>query len=292
MKKILLYFIYITCVAAFFVYYLFPSDTVKEYIAFKLKEAKPDISLTISRVKPVFPPGLKFYAANLLHRNNPVIEAEQIKAVPGWLSLFQAEKIVFFNSDACEGTIKGKAVITKPAKESAGSGIAADAELSGLRIQKISAVKNFSAHKISGILNGNISVGESGEVINATLAVSDCNIGLAKPILTIENLTFKNIDAVLSIEKKKMLQIKECTFKGTQMNGSLSGTVEMKTPSGKSILHLSGNIMPHPSLIAGIGEAAVAMFSPKKGAEESGGIPFTIGGTLEKPEIPLFSVLK
>jgi type II secretion system protein N len=290
MKKFLLYFIYITGITVFFVYYLFPSDTVKEYIAFKLKEANPDISLTVSHVKPAFPPGLKLYAANLLYRNNPVIEAEEIKAVPGWLSLFQAEKIVFFNADTCEGIIKGKARFAKPADESAGPRMSADAELSGLLIQKISALKNLSAHQISGKLDGNINVAEKGETLNANLAVSDCNIKLAKPILTLENLTFKNIDAVLVLEKKVMLQIKECKFKGVQMNGSLTGTVELKKPAGKSLLHLSGNITPHPSLIAGIGEAA-AMFSPKKGAEQAG-IPFTVGGTLEKPEIPFLLMFK
>ena len=292
MKKILLYFIYITGITAFFVYYLFPSENVNEYIAFKLKEANPDISLKISRIKPAFPLGLKFYAANLLHRNNPVIEAEQIKAVPGWLSLFQSEKLVFFTADACEGTIKIKAAVTKPAEGSAGTRTVADGELSGLRIQKISAVKNLFAHKISGILNGNITVGEKGEDVNATLAVSDCNIELAKAILKIGNLTFKNIDAVLLLEKKRMLQIKECTFKGAQLNGTLSGTVELKTPPGKSLLHLSGNIAPHPSLIASLGGTAGAAFSQKKGAEQSGGIPFTVGGTLENPEIPFFSLFK
>ena len=64
--KWLLCSIYIIVITALFIYYLFPSDAVKKYIAFNLNRANPELNITIDNIKPVFPSG---YTAPLL---NPV----------------------------------------------------------------------------------------------------------------------------------------------------------------------------------------------------------------------------
>jgi uncharacterized protein YggT (Ycf19 family) len=61
-KSRILWAIYIICAALFFFYYLFPSDAIKEYLADQIRQALPNLTVKISRVKPAFPPGLKLIA--------------------------------------------------------------------------------------------------------------------------------------------------------------------------------------------------------------------------------------
>ena len=61
MKKIrkwIAYGVYIVALAALFIYYLFPSETVKNYITARAGQVNPDIRVSILKVTPVFPPGL------------------------------------------------------------------------------------------------------------------------------------------------------------------------------------------------------------------------------------------
>ena len=46
-KKTLLYTAYIISITFFFLYYLFPSEAVKEYVAYKVSRANPGISLLV-----------------------------------------------------------------------------------------------------------------------------------------------------------------------------------------------------------------------------------------------------
>ncbi len=93
---------YIIVVTALFIYYLFPSDAVKRYIAFNLNHANPELSITIGNIKPVFPPGLRLYNVSLYHLNQLLLEAKQIKITPGLLSLFGAKTT---NSSESTGTL-------------------------------------------------------------------------------------------------------------------------------------------------------------------------------------------
>ena len=105
-KKRLLYFIYIIAIIALFIYYLFPSDAVKKYIAFNLNRANPELNITIDNIKPVFPPGLRLYNVSLYHLSDLLLEAEQIKITLGLLSLFRPKITFSFKAKAYEGILK------------------------------------------------------------------------------------------------------------------------------------------------------------------------------------------
>ncbi|MDM8523388.1 type II secretion system protein GspN [Desulfococcaceae bacterium HSG8] len=288
MKKVFLYFIYIAAVTIFFIYYLFPSEEVKNYIAFKISNANPDITVTIDNVKPVFPPGLGLYAISFFSEGQvKLIESEQMKITPGLLSLFRNKKIFSFKGKSCQGILEGKASFIK--SDTSPKIAAVTAKLSGIRINDIPAVKNLEGYKISGILDGDIIYsenGESDEIANAKLTVSDSAVafsesdskkmGLLAPLLKVGEFKFKTINADMVIDNNRKLQIKGCTIKGEQMNGDISGDIRLKAPLKKSVLNLKATIRPHPTLVATLGKAASFLF--KKGS-----FTFKISGTFEKP---------
>ena len=100
--KWLLYSIYILVATVFFIYYLFPSDKVKNYIASGFNGLNSNVNISIDHVRPAFPPGLKLYKVNFYHMDNTLLETEQIKVVPNLLSLFRSKGIFFLK----EGPMK------------------------------------------------------------------------------------------------------------------------------------------------------------------------------------------
>jgi len=86
-KTTILYTLYITGITLFFLWYLFPSDTLKGYLAYRLSQSRPDVTVTIDRLSPVLPPGIKLHEVDITHRNAVVLEVKSLKVVPGLASL-------------------------------------------------------------------------------------------------------------------------------------------------------------------------------------------------------------
>ncbi|MDM8550451.1 type II secretion system protein GspN [Desulfobacterales bacterium HSG2] len=290
MKKWLLYSIYIIAASAFFIYWLFPSDMITDYIIRKADESNPDLTITIDRVKPNFPPGLKFYDVSLSNKESPAIDAEWIKVVPKFLTLFSDQKTFSFKGRTCEGNLEGEATITE---SETGPRMTVDADLAGILMKDIHAIQDPSKYKLSGILDGKITYTRekaNEAVINAKLTASDANfevlgsvfskLGLLASLFDAGNYTFKSIDADLEIKNKKKFEIRECVLKGNQLGGNISGSVELRTPRGRSTLNLKGTIRPHPSFLAKLGSLASQFF---KGKGNENGRPFKIRGTFDNP---------
>ncbi|MCJ7830322.1 MAG: hypothetical protein MUP74_02945, partial [Desulfobacterales bacterium] len=58
-RKKALYGLYIIAAGCFFLYYLFPSEALSRFIASELKHVNPELGITIDKIYPVLPPGLR-----------------------------------------------------------------------------------------------------------------------------------------------------------------------------------------------------------------------------------------
>jgi type II secretion system protein N len=101
--KWLLYSIYVLAVVVFFIYYLFPSDKIKNYVTSGVNRFNPNINISIDHIRPAFPPGLKLYKVNFYNMDSTLLETDQIKVVPNFLSLFRSKIIFFFKGKAYSG---------------------------------------------------------------------------------------------------------------------------------------------------------------------------------------------
>jgi type II secretion system protein N len=278
-RKWLPYFLFILAVTAFFIYFLFPSDKIKNLITVHFNKTYPGINIAVDYVKPAFPPGLRLYNVNFYHTHDPLFRMEQIKIAPGLLSLFRSKIIFCFKGSAYTGILEGKGEFTKN-----GPDVMIDGKLSGIRIKKISAIKDFIGRNISGVLDGNFTYRnqkESGDNLKAELIISNGQLELLTPLFQLESLPFKTITAELAM-KNMNLQIKKCIIHGDQMDGSISGSVTLKNPPGQSYLKLSGTIKPHPLFLEELGNDLSANLLPKKIFGKNG-IHIRIYGTLDNP---------
>jgi type II secretion system protein N len=214
-----------------------------------------------------------------------MIHADWVKILPAFLTLVRPEKRFVFKGESHEGHFDGDIIVSPSSDEKNTPALVIRSELSGIQLKDISGIQDRSDSEISGILGGNITYeGKDSEgAVNAKLTLTDCEIGLAEPIFSLETLGFGTIDADLEI-KQKTIQVRQCVMTGHQVGGNFSGRINLKEPFEKSMLNLAGAIKPHPSFIANLGEGAALLLKQGSGAD---GFPFSIRGTFESPEFSL-----
>ena len=280
-KASILYTAYIIAITGVFLYYLFPSDTLKTYLAYRLSQGNPDITVTIDRVNPVLPPGINLHDVGIVHQNEALIDLDSLKIMPGVLSLFSDKSTVNFKGRVNAGTFSGRAEI---GDTSGGQEIKCDGRISGIQVQGIPALQRLPADKISGVLNGNFTYANAGpnRSLEGKLTLSQCRIELTEAVFNLKSLEFKDIDADLML-KNDTLTIKHTRAKGNQLDADLTGTIGL---TGNNALNLTVSVTPHHLLLAKIEKTLPMDFLRKKKAGKAG-IEFKIDGTLDEPGFSL-----
>ena len=285
LRKWTLYIVYTLVVTGFFFYYLFPSQAAIDYISNYLDSRYPDYMLTIAGIKPAFPPGLVFESVRIAYKGDDWAELDQFRVRPRYMSVFSARKRIIFHADAYGGEIRGTIDFEKGDKNHK---INAAADMSGIRIGDIEHIQTLSGRKIAGLLNSSINytgdTGMSGKV-GITVDISDCEVGLANPVFSINTIAFDKVDAELIVDRRQLL-LKHCNADGNQMNGKLTGVVVFRNPFGKSRLDLKGNVTPHHLLMASLKKVMPESLLPKKKPGDKG-YPLKLYGTIEKPKFSL-----
>lgn len=279
--KWLLYSIYVLAAIVFFIYYLFPSDKVKNYLASGFNNLNTEINIRIDHVSPAFPFGLKLYKVYFYHMDNTLLETEQIKVVPNLLSLFRSKIIFFFKGRAFEGTLDGKGEFIKNRPD---QNVIIEGTFSNFNIKKISAVKQFIGRNLTGILGGNFTFHNSeklGRTLEARFIISDGAIELLTPVFKLENINFSKIEAEMRMENQR-LKVKRCIINARPLDGNVSGLINLKKPFGQSYLRLLGVIKPNQEFLAELGEDLPTNLLPKEVFSKKV-VRIRIYGTLDEP---------
>jgi type II secretion system protein N len=283
-KISLLYTVYIIGITGFFLYYLFPSDTLKSYLAYRLSQANPDITVTIDRISPVIPPGLNLVDVGIVHQDMAIVDLDNLKIVPGILSLFSDKSTVNFKGRVNGGVFRGQAEIddTPGSQE-----IKGDGRMSGIQVLGIPALQRLPAGKITGVLNGNFTFANAGpdQSLEGKLTLSQCRIDLNEAVFNLKSLEFRDINADLSL-KNDTLTIKQTSARGNQLDADLTGTIALSGQTGRNALNLTVSVTPHHLLLAKI-EKTLPMDFLRKQKGGKGAISFKIDGTFDEPGFSL-----
>jgi type II secretion system protein N len=271
--------IYIICAALFFLYVLFPSEMVKAYLADRIRQTHPNLTIKMERVRPVFPPGLKLYAISVYHLGQRIAELEDLKIVPDILSLLASTTHMAFDGEGYGGNLKGGIDITG---ESPQRYVVVDADLTGIQISRIEALRSLTTHKISGNLDATLTFNNNAPAapLTGNLTLTKGRIEFSAPIMQQSALTFDTIEADLIFDGR-LLTIKRCQLDGYQLNADISGSIKLAGFSGRKILDLSGTVTPHEALLVKLGRN-VSELIERRGLENQG-IAFRISGPLDAP---------
>ena len=262
-KKQLLYGIYIIAVAVFFMYTLFPSDIVATYVTSRLNKVNPDINIDVDRVSLAFPLGLKLHDTSVYYLSTEVLKTDNLKIVPSFLSLFRSKIVFFFKGSAYEGKLEGRGEFDK---NKPGQQAVIAVKLTGMKINDIAAVKQFLGRSIAGLLEGTFTYRNSGKLdreLDAGFIISDGELEILVPILKQKSIHFAKLETNIMI-KNERVNIKRCTMTSDELNGSISGLVNLKEPLNQSRLRLSGLIKPMPEFLEKLGKDLPVNLLPKK----------------------------
>ena len=272
--------IYIICAALFFFYTLFPSDTVKEYLADQIRQVHPGLTVEIGRVKPGFPPGLKLYDVRVYHLGQTLADLENLKISPDILSLFLATTHLSFKGNGYGGTLKGRVDINK---NSANTEVMIGADLSGIQVKQLEALSAITTHKISGTLDGTLTFKTKvpHQELSGNLILTDGQIEFSPPVLNQNLLSFNTIEAELMLNNRS-LTINRCQLEGNQLDADVSGSIKFSGRSARKILDLSGTVRPHAALLAKLGKNIAQLLAGSN--LDNQGLPFKITGTMDSPK--------
>ncbi len=283
-KRFFIYFILVAAATFFFLYHLFPSDAAKKYIGLQVNKIDPGLSLAIDDIKPLLAIGFRCDGTTLYHLNDALFDAAHITITLRPLSLFNPDITLSFSTDAYEGRIAGKIDVSK---KSSDRQITINANLSSIQLKNIPGLKKLLDRSILGRLNGDMTFtgkGLSGRG-SAKLNLSDCKVALSSPLMNVDQLAFRHIDADLGFVNRR-LEIKKCIFKGQQMDGMISGTINLGNPLEKSTLSVTGIIKPHPFFLADLRKNLPPNILPRKRSGSSG-FRIRLKGTFDNPGFEL-----
>lgn len=283
-QKIIGYIAFTAVMAVVFLYLLFPKDTLRAYVQAQIQQNLPDVSVEIGQVSPTFPPGLTL--ANILCEREelPLVAAKRATIRPALLKLLGSAKVVNFDVETSEGRIDGQGIL----RTGKGGELSVEADLEEIALEEIAGLRAIPDYVISGLLSGKVDFnavpGRSGSG-NADLVVNEAKVELLNPLFGIENLSFTSIEAQMILSTRR-LQLRRCNLRGNEVDGTISGSVMLRTPMNQSRLNLSGVLHPHAEFMANLQRTVpVALLGGNNLGQR--GLPFRITGTFEKPGFSL-----
>lgn len=276
--------LYIICAALIFFYYLFPSDTVKEYMAGQIRRIHPSLTVTIGRVKLAFPPGLMLYEITVYHAGRIIGELENLKIAPNILSLFFDTTHLSFTGTSYGGRVKGGVDITD---KSPGREIMVDADLIGIQVDRLEILQTMLSHKISGNLDGTLTLKTNmpREIIAGDLTLTEGRIEFSPPVMNQNVLTFNTIDADVVLDGPSLI-INHCVVEGNDLDADIAGSITLAGRGYQKILDLSGTVQPHDALLARLSDRLVDFLSDNN--LENREFPFKIKGPMESPQYSFY----
>ncbi len=267
-------------------YYRFPSETLREYLLETADSLHPKLDISIDSISPSLLFGLKLHGTQISLDENPgkaVLTADDLTIRPKVRSLFQGRYEWDIVCSAYNGILEGHFLFEKDLFKLP---FEATAAFKGIRLNRMSALNDVIGIPIEGIFNGTVTYRGSerfpgNNTGEAAVKISDCRVELREPILTITSLDFNDISAQFVLNRQR-LTVKAIEFRGRDMNGTLSGRINLKRDILDSYLDLRGTIEPFADLVKDL--TGSPDFSKRFGKQsKQGKFSFTIRGTLQRP---------
>lgn len=281
-----LYTLYALAALIFFLYALFPEEAANRFVAQDLENRFPECRIRIERLSPTFPPGIRLHEAIVSNHSDMLIEISEARFRPDFLALLRGRTAFSFDGTAYEGSFSGQ--VEFGPEKFRGRPNAADMSLSGVRIQEMELKNLGNGAEFTAILDGSLSYhqdAKTGGSLNANLAFSDVTLmipvfGEEKEPLHFSNF---NVDAAVA---RQAITIKKGEFKGTEMDGELTGSVRLSDPLPKSRMNLSLNLFPRPEFQEKL-SSLLPMAALQNKSGNQAGFKLNLIGTLENPNVSL-----
>ena len=266
-------------------YYRFPSDSLKGYLLATADRLIPRHIVSFNEIGLTFPPGLKLMQPGLSLRETPdarLFTADSLLIRPMIGSFIKGKNEYYFACQANSGDVTGCIDFVK---NSIDSPISTSIQLKDIHIDDY-ATFPMIGRDIRGVLCGKITYsGQYQSLIygagEADLLITGGHVELLEPIANFDSIDFNDLRIKMILEKQK-INLTGVELRGELIQGTLSGSINLKTDLSRSILDLKGTLEPLAGIAKG-NTGAMTILSFLKKRMNKGKLSFVISGTLGEP---------
>ncbi len=281
------YVVYAVLVAAVLLYFLFPSEALKDYLETKAGKSGSSFDLSIGQVSPSLPFGLKLLKTQVTQNAKPrgvLFRADALSVRPAIGALLRGKWKLCFKGLAYDGVLKG---CTDFSEKSLQPPFSTSMTFRDIRMDKYDLPSLMGRH-VEGTLNGTVTYeGKNNLFIQglgeADLRLTDGRLELLQPILSLDAIEFKEVSIKMVLKDGK-INLARADLQGPNMRGTLSGIIHLKKDLSDSRLELRGTIEPFADFFKSLSGTrdTVRLFRQRL---NRGGLSFIIRGTLKEPSI-------
>lgn len=271
-------------------YYRFPSDALRDYLETALVRINPRMVLSLGKVSPSFPLGIKLVGTRLTLKEETetlLFRADSAFVSPHLWSFLKGESDYRFKCQAYGGTLKGRIHFLKSSLEAPFN---TSMTLKNIHVDKDTFLPNIIDGHLEGVLEGTIRYGAQNNLLEegvgeANLKLSDGRTDLLQSILSVESVDFKDLFIKVAL-KKKIMDLSNTELRGLSMHGMVSGFISLKEEFLKSSLDLRVTIEPFADLVRSLEKEGDSLQEFKQNLKR-GKLSFIIRGTMGDPSIQL-----
>ena len=292
-KKWLGYALYVVLITIMLLYYLFPAQTVEEFMASSVSRINPEFGFKAEKLGPWIPPGIRitagqFYLSSTEDENAikvPAFRADSLYIGPQILKLARGEYSFDLDGKAYNGDIKGTLHLTGKNRDIAGEMTFRDLVLADYNF----LTEKFK-HRVTGNLSGEIaygndSAGSARGSGRADLQLRDGQLQFKVPVFNISSLDLQSLKLEAKLGLREITIIK-AELEGPEVNGSMTGSIQLHKDVRLSQLNLKGTLEPLAEFYRNYPEVRELLKAMRKRVKR-GQYFFTVTGTLGEPEFRL-----
>lgn len=277
----LLYALHVVAAVVFFLYVLFPAESVKKGFTDRFDRTYSPNQLRIENIRLAFPLSLLLQQLTVQDSTGPRFTISKLEISPRIFSLIRGQKSILFNGNAYEGTFGGdidcnRENWTLPERVSL--------NVSNLKIKEAPIKAIEGTPLFSGVLEGNATytrIDKSGDLVDAVLGLKETTITLPALPAEAAKWVFEKADVSFSVEKQT-LTFRQFVFTGPQLDGSITGTIRLLEPADKSNLNLRLEISIRPEFQEKLAQMIPLVLLSNRNSSQ-GGLKLRVFGTLDKP---------
>lgn len=283
-KKWLGYGVYVVLVTVMLLYYLFPAQAVEEFLDNSVSRINPGFAFKAEKIGPGIPPGLRITTGTIYLDNTSgpaVFKADSFFIGPQILKLIKGAYNFDLEGRAYSGDMNGTLHFTGE-----GQDITSEIAFRDFALAEYDFLAEKFQHRLTGSLSGEIvysnsadTAGESGKV---DLRLSDGLLQFQAPIFNIPSVDLQSIKLEAELSRREITIIK-AELAGPEVNGSMTGSIQLQKDMGQSQLNLKGTLEPLAEFYKNHPEIRELLKTMKKRVKR-GEYSFTITGTLGNPK--------
>jgi len=278
------YLLYTLVVLICLLWFLFPADTVKDWLEQQLNTQYPNYDWSIDSLSIVFPGSLMMTKVGVTpaHAKSTPLTIDRLSLSPDVPLLLQKKKALKYSLELLEGSIHGQIVFAADGKQFESMGT-----FDGLHLQQLEILQQSLQRTVDGILIGKFSStgtwdGFQDIEFQGDLTLAGGTLQFKAPILGLDELPYAAIETDFRFHQGQW-EFEQGKLQSTWMNCTFSGSMQAGISLAASQLQLTGILMPRSEMFAGVENKQMAQVV--RTHLKDGGLPFTVNGTAGEPGI-------